>query len=159
MPSNIWRRPRRKRDSDKSKPLNNNLSTDKLRNSWWCEINKKKSLTSRSQRLKTKLLTYLLRRNVAKLKWSLPLKRADKTRSTARNERRKMYSKKSLSSPSSGNWETTNSQLLKCKKKTKKNKEKWRCRTTLNRRSLIKIERPRKTSWWSNTPLSETMLF
>ena len=152
------RRLRRRRDSDKSKPLNNSLSIDKLKSSWRSVINKKKSLINKLPKLKTKLLPSLKKKNAARLSSSPQLKRVDKINWTEREEKVKTKGKKKWSSQNSGSWETKNLPLPNNKKKRKKDKEEKRCPATSRNKFQRKIEKPRKTLWWTSTPHSETTL-
>lgn len=157
-PSTTWRKPKRQTDSMQSKQWNNNLLTDRLMSSWKSEINKKKFSTSRSQKLRTKLLHSLLRRNAVKVKWNRQSREVERTKLTEWDAKKMAKRMKNWNSQNSGSSEMKSWPSLNVKKRKKIDKEELKCPTTWKNKFQIKIEKLKKILSWNSTLPLETML-
>jgi len=155
----ISRKPRRKKDLDKSKLSSNSLSIVRLLSLWRLETKRKKFWISKLLKLKIKQLNYLKKRKEEELRWQQQLKEAEKIKSKELIRKSQINKPKKKNLLNFGKWEMKSLLLLNSKRRKKRDREELSWPIIWRNRLKIRISRLKKTSSMSNTQPSETNHF
>ena len=133
-------------DSIRNKLSGKSWSTSRSKSWWRCETNRRRSSTSKLQKLRPKLMNHSQRRNENDFKCMHPSRLAALLKSKDWGETRRKRKNRRWSSWSSSNWGIKNYSRLRLRRMKSKDRDRWNSPISNWGRSRIKILGLRKNS-------------